>query len=78
VHDLSSIPLNSPLRTQHSGTFDIFGALLALHDMYLLDADGKVEEWTAFWSRAQPILLTLGMKLDEDGYGLKDGKQGVE
>lgn len=38
--------------------------------MYLQEADGKVEPWSDFWNRAQPVILGLGMRLDEDGYGL--------
>ncbi|KAF9457882.1 hypothetical protein BDZ94DRAFT_1272009 [Collybia nuda] len=68
VRDISSIPLNSPLRTEQTEVFGIFGALQALHDMYLMDAE--VDNWGEFWSRAQPVVLSLGMKLDEVGFGL--------
>jgi hypothetical protein len=30
---------------------------------------GQLRAWTEFWSRAQPVLLALGMKLDEGGFG---------
>ncbi|KAF8878401.1 hypothetical protein BD779DRAFT_1554448 [Infundibulicybe gibba] len=72
VQDISSIPLGSPLRTQHTGVFDIFGALQVLHDVHLTDPDGEVADWRTFWGRAQPIILDLGMQLDEAGFGLKD------
>lgn len=68
VRDISSIPVSSPLRTEQTEVFNIFGALQALHDMYLMD--GEVDNWGEFWSRAQPVVLSLGMKLDEVGFGL--------
>lgn len=71
VKDLSSVPAASPLRTEYSEMFGIFGALLALHDVYLVDTSLDVEAWREFWPRAQPIILSLGMKLDENGFGLK-------
>jgi len=29
----------------------------------------QLRAWSGFWSRTQPILLALGMKLDENGFG---------
>ncbi|TFK33170.1 hypothetical protein BDQ12DRAFT_691592 [Crucibulum laeve] len=34
----------------------------------------SIEQWREFWMRAQPALLSLGMKLDEDGFGM--GEEG--
>ncbi|KAG6817502.1 hypothetical protein H0H87_008128 [Tephrocybe sp. NHM501043] len=70
VHHLSTVPLNSPVRAEHSDIFDIFGALQAIHDMYLTEEISDLRTWSDFWSRAQPIVLELGMKLDEKGFGL--------
>ena len=73
VRDISSVPLGSSLRTEKLAIFDIFGALQTLHDMHLLngtDERGEMQNWMEFWSRAQPVVLALGMKLDEEGYGL--------
>lgn len=64
------MPISSSLRTEKSGIFDILGALQALHDVHLVNGDGEVENWTEFWSRAQSVVLGLGMKLAEEGYGL--------
>jgi len=73
VRDLASIPQNSPLRAKHLETFGIFGALVPLYDTYIQDGVApEVPVWTEFWSRAQPIILTLGMNLDTDGYGIKE------
>jgi hypothetical protein len=74
VHHISSIPQSSELRTKQQEIFDIFGALQVTHDSYLLNGDGNItadlQTWTAFWARAQPVLLELGMKLDEKGFGM--------
>lgn len=69
VHQISSIPINSPLRTEKHEIFDIFGALQAMHDMYLMDDIADFKHWAEFWSRSQPVLFELGIKLDEKGYG---------
>lgn len=59
-------------------TFSILGALVPLHDMYIVHGEApEVPVWSEFWSRAQPIILTLGMKLDEDGYGFKKSEEGT-
>ncbi|KAF8996432.1 hypothetical protein BDQ17DRAFT_1364434 [Cyathus striatus] len=71
IQDISSIPMSSPLRAAHSELFAVFGALLPLYDVHLATREGEVADWAEFWGRAQPILLQLAMKLDEDGYGLK-------
>ncbi|KAG6812704.1 hypothetical protein H0H92_001207 [Tricholoma furcatifolium] len=77
VHQLSTVPLNSPTRTTHSDIFDIFGALQSIHDMYLMDDIPDLQTWTAFWSRAQPVVIDLGMKLDEKGFGLPKDEEGA-
>jgi hypothetical protein len=69
VQDISAVPISSSLRTEKSEIFNIFSALQALHDMYLVNDTIEPENWTEFWSRAQPVVLALGMKLDEEGYG---------
>jgi hypothetical protein len=77
VQDISAVPFSSPLRSEKSEVFNIFGALHALHDMYVVNSSGEIieaENWTQFWSRAQPVVLTLGMKLDEEGYGFRSDK----
>lgn len=70
VHHMSTVPLNSPLRREHPDIFNIFGALQAIHDMYLTGTISDLETWTTFWSRVQPVVIELGMKLDEAGFGL--------
>lgn len=69
VHNLSSIPANSPLRTEKPDIFHVFGALLPLHDVYLVSDDGEVDEWRDFWVKAQPIMLRLGELLAESQEG---------
>ncbi|KAG6874516.1 hypothetical protein C0995_010427 [Termitomyces sp. Mi166 len=78
VHHLSTIPLNSPLRRDHSDIFDIFGALQAIHDVYLTDKISDLETWTTFWSRVQPVIIELGMKLDEKGFGFPEDEVNQE
>lgn len=77
VRDLTSIPLNSELRTKHAEIFAIFGALVPLHDAFIADGNAPGQpEWSEFWSKTQLILLELGAKLDQAGYGIKpDEKQ---
>jgi len=69
VHNLSSIPTNSPLRTEKPDIFNVFGALQALHDVYLVSADGEVDEWRDFWNKTQPVMLRLGelLALSQEG-----------
>ncbi|KAG6919354.1 hypothetical protein DXG01_006902 [Tephrocybe rancida] len=77
VHHMSTVPQNAPVRTEHSDIFDIFGAMQTIHDMYLTESIPDLETWTAFWSRVQPVVIELGMKLDEKGFGLpKDDAEG--
>ncbi|KAF9497711.1 hypothetical protein BDN71DRAFT_560360 [Pleurotus eryngii] len=76
IRDIASIPSTQPLHVDHPQIFALLGALTPLHDLYLAghnSKDGKsldLQEWTAFWERAQPILLDLASKLDEQGFGL--------
>ncbi|KAF9516528.1 hypothetical protein BS47DRAFT_652047 [Hydnum rufescens UP504] len=37
VLNCSRIPLNAPIRSHHTQIFDILGAIVALHDMYIPD-----------------------------------------
>jgi hypothetical protein len=78
VQKISSVPISSSLRTEEADIFNIFGALQALHDMHLVNGGseaGEVESWSEFWSRTQPVMLALGMKLDEEGYGFEWKKE---
>ncbi|KAF8955341.1 hypothetical protein BDZ97DRAFT_1858331, partial [Flammula alnicola] len=70
VNQISSIPLSSPVREKHPDIFNVHGALVPLSDVHLAEPDGAVEDWKEFWARAQPVLLGLGEKLDEAGYGI--------
>jgi hypothetical protein len=72
VHQISSIPVHAPLRKEKREIFDVFGALQALNDAYLLDntADLDLRQWSEFWSRALPVILELAYQLDQKGYGL--------
>ncbi|RDB27332.1 hypothetical protein Hypma_004420 [Hypsizygus marmoreus] len=70
VHHISSIPINSSVRAENPEIFDIFSALQAIHDMYLMDSINALENWSEVWPRIQPVVLELGMKLDEKGFGL--------
>ncbi|KAJ7983145.1 hypothetical protein DFH06DRAFT_716181 [Mycena polygramma] len=63
----SSVSSSSSLRQEHRGIFDLIGALEPLLMVY--DGEGDTREWTAFWSRTQPILLELGVQLDKAGFG---------
>lgn len=75
VRDLLSISQSSDLRSQHAEVFAVFGALLPLHDVHISDGEALGQPaWSEFWSKAQLIILTLGTKLDEAGYGLKYGE----
>ncbi|KAJ6579620.1 hypothetical protein DFH09DRAFT_1147078 [Mycena vulgaris] len=64
---LSSVSLSSPLREEHSGIFDLLGALQPLCMMYDVDSDTRA--WREFWNRAQPVILELGVQLDQAGFG---------
>jgi len=75
VRDIDSIPISSNLRVEHRELFDIFGALLPLHDILKMEHHGIAQPaWADFWSRGQYVLITLGQKLDECGYGLQEGE----
>ncbi|KAJ6506414.1 hypothetical protein C8R47DRAFT_1102082 [Mycena vitilis] len=63
----SFVSSSSSFRGEHRGIFDLVGALEPLLMVY--DGEGDTREWTAFWSRAQPILLELGVQLDQAGFG---------
>ncbi|KAF8625650.1 hypothetical protein AX15_005271 [Amanita polypyramis BW_CC] len=74
VQDISSIPESSPLREQHAELFGVFGALEPLHDVYLKNTENNqmdVREWGDFWSKAEPVLISIAQALDEKGFGLE-------
>jgi len=75
VHNCSRITLNAPIRTQHAQIFDILGAIIALHDMYIRGQQNlALKEWTEMWGRALPMLITLSSAIDQAGFGhRKDG-----
>ncbi|KAJ7235294.1 hypothetical protein B0H12DRAFT_1141796 [Mycena haematopus] len=64
---LSKLPSSSPYRAAHPAIFDLVGALEPPFMVY--DGEGTTQEWTAFWSRVQPITLVLAMQLDQAGFG---------
>jgi hypothetical protein len=70
VRQISSVPVNSPLRQEKREIFDTFGALQALHDNYLMEGVPDFKQWSQFWTRSLPVLLELGNQLDQRGYGL--------
>ncbi|GLB36903.1 hypothetical protein LshimejAT787_0311900 [Lyophyllum shimeji] len=72
VHQMSSVPSDAPVRAAHGDVFDIFGALHAIRDMYAAEDLSALKTWSEFWARAQPVILELGMKLDEKGFGLTE------
>lgn len=48
---------------------------MPLYDVYLAQGpDLGQPVWSEFWSKAQQIMMALAAKLDEGGYGLKDGE----
>ncbi|KAF8632478.1 hypothetical protein AX17_004828 [Amanita inopinata Kibby_2008] len=74
VHDIEAVPESSALREQHPEVFGLFGALEPLYDMYLeemTDVEQNAKEWHEFWSRAEPVLISLAQVLDEKGFGLE-------
>jgi len=76
VRQLESVPLNSPIRVEQADIYDLFGALQVLHDTYLFEDISPLETWSQFWARAQPVVLELGIKLDEKGFGLTEDDWG--
>ena len=84
VHDISSIPLSSPLREEQAEFFGVFDAMRLLNDMYLEnmkkgEGEGEVDsqEWYEFWTRAEPVLLELAEMLDKNGFGLEPEERKV-
>lgn len=67
VSVLSSVSSSSPLRVAHPAIFDLVGALEP--SLMVYGGEGGTQEWTKFWSRAQPIALELGLQLDQAGFG---------
>lgn len=75
IRDIHSIPQSSPLRVEHRELFDIFGAIAPLWDAFLMEENGLDQPaWGEFWSKGQYILITLGEKLDQCGFGYKEEK----
>ncbi|KAJ7499858.1 hypothetical protein FB451DRAFT_46799 [Mycena latifolia] len=64
---ISTVPQSSPLRAKHAAIFDLLGALEPLYMIYSEDSD--IQAWRDFWSRAQPVILELGVQLDKAGFG---------
>jgi len=82
TNDISTIPALASIRTQHARVFDLSDALVPLCNGHLegltpgteamsgeIVSEGK---WQDFWSRAQPIVLSLTEELDKEGYGIDD------
>ncbi|KAJ7916286.1 hypothetical protein B0H13DRAFT_2323560 [Mycena leptocephala] len=67
VSVLSSVSSSSPLRVAHPAIFNLVGALEP--SLMVYGGEGGTQEWTKFWSRAQPIALELGLQLDQAGFG---------
>ncbi|KAL0948581.1 hypothetical protein HGRIS_011140 [Hohenbuehelia grisea] len=86
VRNLTSIT-DENFRAEHAGCLAVFGALVPAHDMYLLDLEkdensGRyvvpIETWTPFWQRALPVLLELGIKLEEAGFGMTEEEAKID
>ncbi|KAK2467478.1 hypothetical protein APHAL10511_000333 [Amanita phalloides] len=79
INDLSSVPENSSVRQDHAEIFDLLGALRPLCGVYLenvrVGEDLEVQAWSDFWSRAEPILISLCEALDEKGLGLEQDER---
>ncbi|KAJ7124505.1 hypothetical protein C8R44DRAFT_734980 [Mycena epipterygia] len=60
-----SVSSSSPLRAEHSAIFALSAALENL----CISCDALDLGWRDFWSRAQPMVLELGAKLQEAGFG---------
>jgi hypothetical protein len=74
------------LRTEYPQIFEIVGALEPLRDRFLVEvrpvgSEGnktkgwevgleEVQDWKEFWGRAMPVLMELGMRLDDAGFGI--------
>lgn len=68
IDDITSIPETSPLRKKHPSIFAIHGALAPLADLHLRDPSGNVEDWVAFWTRAESPLFQLNAELHGNGF----------
>lgn len=78
VRYISSVPSTSSLRTTNSELFDIFDELKTLRDEHLMKGISKIGElqnWQKFWTKAQPIVLKLASKLEQQGYGYLDPEE---
>jgi len=80
IHQTTSLPASSPLRTpENKDLFDTAEALKSIGDAYLVGTIETVpENWTEFWGHAQPALLGLVEALGEKGYVLQQSDFGEE
>jgi len=69
IYNTYKIPPTAPIRTSQPQIFSVIEALVPLYDMYLQGRTDPPpqEEWSVFWDRANPILLTLGQLIDQAG-----------
>ena len=80
VNAIDSVPSGSPLREEQEKLFALFVLLRILHDEYLekLEEGGvwiDSQEWQEFWTNAQVMLLAIGVELNDNGFGDKNGEQ---
>ncbi|KAF8652857.1 hypothetical protein AX16_004106 [Volvariella volvacea WC 439] len=67
IDNLSTIPMDSQVRSKYHAIFDRVDVLVALKKKHLMDESGRVKNWATFWMKAQSELLHLGTLLDEAG-----------
>lgn len=65
VNLLKSMSSSSPIRAEHPAIFALSAALENL----CISCEALDLGWRDFWSRAQPVVLELGTKLREAGFG---------
>ncbi|KII87331.1 hypothetical protein PLICRDRAFT_55297 [Plicaturopsis crispa FD-325 SS-3] len=74
--DVLSVPSDSPLRTNHPDVFKMSEMLHGIYQKHIIDSVvPKVPEWVTFWIEAQAVMLHLGEKLGNEGFGLEEGPQ---
>ena len=73
IYNTDKIAPTASIRTNEPQIFSVLGALTPLYDMYLQGRTDPPprEEWSVFWDRASPILLTLGQLIDQAGLSPK-------
>ncbi|KAJ7476868.1 hypothetical protein B0H11DRAFT_2194669 [Mycena galericulata] len=62
---VSTVSASSPLRKTHPGMFDLVGVLEPL----ITIPDGTPQKWGGLWTHARPVILELGVQLNEAGFG---------